>query len=252
MQTMKLVINADDFGRDAEVNKAIAESFAKGYINQTTLMVNMPQCEAAVELARQNGFADKVGLHLNFTRGVPLTEAIRNCRECCDENGVFRTGSFAMGWRPLEKRLANAVAAETRAQVERYLFFNLPLMHCDGHHHVHNRLQLAYVVLPILKEYGFRSVRNRYTSLVKFPRGIKAKAKNAMFARLVKKYGFETTQFFGGWDGEGVSGGVEAFKGFETVEIMVHPNYNADGMLVDVKDWANTDGPALKKMVELL
>ena len=73
-----------------------------------------------------------------------------------------------------------------------------------------------------------------------------------LFYNAIKKYGFETTQFFGGWDGEGVSGGVEAFKGFDTVEIMVHPNYNADGMLVDVKDWANTDGPALKKMVELL
>ena len=246
---MRITINADDFGRDAKVNKAIVASFTKGYINQTTLMMNMPECETAVELARQNGFQDKLGLHLNFREGIPLTEAIRGCRECCDEGGVFRTRSFAMGWRPLEKRLANAVAAETRAQVESYLSFNLPLMHCDGHHHVHNRLQLAYVVLPILKEYGFRSVRNRYTSLVKFPRGIESMVRNAVFAWLVKKYGFETTQFFGGWDGERVSGGVMKFKRFGSVEIMVHPNYNVVGKLVDVQDWAHTDGPDLRRII---
>ena len=238
---MRLVVNADDFGLNLEVNKAIAEAFELGYINQTTLMVNMPCCKAAMELARQNRFADKVGLHLNFTEGTPMTEAIKGCRACCDENGVFRTKSFAMGWMPLERSIADAVAAETRAQVEKYLSFGLPLMHCDGHHHVHNRLQFAYIVLPILKKYGFKSVRNRYTSLTMFPRGAEQKVRNYIFGQLVKKCGFRTTQLFGGW----CKATVEALGRFDSAEMMVHPNYNIVGKLVDVQDWVNADGPEL-------
>ena len=47
---MGLIINADDFGKNQNVNKAITECFNKGLINQTTVMVNMPGIYEAVEL----------------------------------------------------------------------------------------------------------------------------------------------------------------------------------------------------------
>ena len=74
---MPLLVNADDFGKSAEINRAVAEAFERGYITHTTLMANMPAAEEAVDLARQKGFAERVGLHLNLTEGLPLSLPIR-------------------------------------------------------------------------------------------------------------------------------------------------------------------------------
>jgi chitin disaccharide deacetylase len=41
-------INADDFGLNSSVNKAIIEAFDNNYINSTTLMANMPGFDEAV------------------------------------------------------------------------------------------------------------------------------------------------------------------------------------------------------------
>ena len=84
----KLIINADDFGISHEVNEAITLCFNKNYINQTTIMVNMPYVDEAVELSKDNGFSDRVGLHLNLVEGKPLTERIRDTI-FCDEHGMF-------------------------------------------------------------------------------------------------------------------------------------------------------------------
>ena len=50
----KIIINADDFGLNSSVNKAIVESFNNGLINSTTLMANMPGFEEAVEMAHKS------------------------------------------------------------------------------------------------------------------------------------------------------------------------------------------------------
>jgi predicted glycoside hydrolase/deacetylase ChbG (UPF0249 family) len=39
----KIIVNADDFGMSAEVNRAIVEAFENNVISSTTLMANMPQ-----------------------------------------------------------------------------------------------------------------------------------------------------------------------------------------------------------------
>ena len=53
---MQLTIHADDFGINESVSRCVVECFAKGWVNETSLMVNMPYADEAVELARQNGF----------------------------------------------------------------------------------------------------------------------------------------------------------------------------------------------------
>ena len=78
---MNAIVNADDFGLNQSVNRAIAESFRNGLCLNTTLIVNMPYADEAVEIAYKEGFSDRVGLHLNLTEGVPLTEPIRENAE---------------------------------------------------------------------------------------------------------------------------------------------------------------------------
>ena len=70
---MQWIINADDFGLSQEVNSAVVQCFRDGTIDRTTLLVNMPQTDAACALAREHGFFDRVGLHINLVEGTPLT-----------------------------------------------------------------------------------------------------------------------------------------------------------------------------------
>ena len=86
---MGLIRNADDFGKSESVNRAIMTCFEKGFVDRTTLMVNMDAAESAVSLAKSAGFADRVGIHLNLTEGMPLTAPIRSNPLLCDANGRF-------------------------------------------------------------------------------------------------------------------------------------------------------------------
>ena len=95
-----MIINADDFGYSKSVNKAITDCFKQNLINRTTIMVNMPYTEEAVLLAKENGFSDCVGLHINLTEGKALSEECAKS-ELCDENGYFK-GTFHI---PFKSRL---------------------------------------------------------------------------------------------------------------------------------------------------
>lgn len=58
------IVNADDFGLNEKATTAILECLRNGWVTQTTLMVNMPYADVAVERARQEYKADRRGLHL--------------------------------------------------------------------------------------------------------------------------------------------------------------------------------------------
>ena len=233
----KLIINADDFGYSTPRNKAIVECFEKRYITQTTLMVNMPGCDEAVEWARQNGFANKVGLHLNFTEGFPLTERIKKFPRLCASDGSFvRNHPFvAMPYLGAERA---AVKAEILAQVRKYKSFGLPLMHCDGHHHIQSRWPMADVLFPILKSEGFKSFRNVYpfprydtnNRLLRFSRYTVGNE----FLRLLKGRHLKYADVFMDWDICRKWIGVLPER--LTAELMVHPRYGENGILFDGKN----------------
>ena len=88
-RSRKLIVNADDFGMSAEVNRAIVEAFENNVISSTTLMANMPGFGEACELAHRHRLVSKIGLHLNLTSRYPLSSPIRRCARFCDTNGMF-------------------------------------------------------------------------------------------------------------------------------------------------------------------
>lgn len=249
MQEKCIVVNADDFGWNERVTDAILECFRKHWISQTTLLVNYDYASEAVERARAEGVEDRIGLHLNFTTGESLTEPIRRFGAICDRDGNFKRHSFGSGLVPLKGDIVAAIRDEARAQIEKYLGFNLPLMHCDGHHHVHSRLQFAYIVLPLLKEYGFKSVRNRYSIFTRpWIRSIRGRLHIGIFEMLARHYGIATTSGFGDWNGETLT----KWRKFKSFEIMVHPNYDSEGRNVNVVDFGNVKGPEMCRLKDLI
>lgn len=235
---MKIIVNADDFGKTAEVNAAIEESFRRGYITQTTLMVNMPYADAAVTWAKANGYADKVGLHLNLDEGRPLTDDIKKCRFFCNENGDFVKNVLhqKLFWNGLSTNERDALEKEIRAQVGKYVSYGLPLMHCDGHHHIHRAWWLLPLLLPILRQNGFKSIRrpnNIETRRFNFRHpAIRYRFYAALTERRMRRAEYVLLEAFGGFRDYDR---MKSFDWFESGEIMVHPNKVDNGVVYDAE-----------------
>ncbi len=154
----QLIINADDFGMSEQIDNAIVWCFKQKKINRTTIMVNMPDAKNATLLAKDNGFHDKVGLHLNFISGRPMLESTKNSILCRD--GFF-VGELLKKkyYFPLKKSIKSVIQAETEAQIKAYMALGYSIGHIDSHHHVHIKFGVYCAIKPILRSYGFKSIR---------------------------------------------------------------------------------------------
>ncbi|MGL5625872.1 ChbG/HpnK family deacetylase, partial [Cetobacterium sp.] len=81
----KLIVNADDFGLSPGVNKGIIETYLNGILSSTTLMVNQPYAEHAIELYKNyDGLG--LGIHLTFDKG----KALYGISSLTDSDGNFK------------------------------------------------------------------------------------------------------------------------------------------------------------------
>ena len=160
---MKIIINADDFGLSEEVNSAIAEAFRRGYITNTTVMANMPGFLEAVALSRENGFFDKVGIHLNFLEGEPLTEEMKK-EPLFTEGGKMTSFNLfhkesKKNYFLLPRHTKKALRAEAEAQLARYCEAGFPELHLDSHGHSHTIYSIYQSIAPMIRKHGFKTVR---------------------------------------------------------------------------------------------
>ncbi len=235
---IKAILNADDFGISPQVNDAICRCFERQIITSTTLMVNMPYASDAVKLAKEQGFDRRVGLHLNLTAGVPLTHEIRSIPLFCSGNGKFNAAFHLSTAKRLhiDARSSKALSGEIEAQIQRYLALGLENMHLDSHHHSHTDLSVWKAALPLLKKYGFRSVRPGRNMYGAEKAGAFNRFYKKHFNASIRRNGFESPGFFGSF--ADLKGSWEALKdeSFDRdilLEVMLHPMFSEDGVLMD-------------------
>ena len=227
----RIIINADDLGISQEVNEAIAECFSSRFITSTTLMVNMDHADEAVKMAVKYGWHERVGLHLNFTSGMPLTDEIRKFRRFCNKDGSFNAVFFRRMNARLHMSRAEITAArgEAEAQIRKYISYGLPDKHLDSHHYVHTDLSIWKAVEPLIEKYSIRSVRltrnlsRRMSPLKRIYKG--------HFNRHLRSLPIQTTDYFGSF--KDFMQCREMIRDGSLTEIMVHPMYNEEGVLVD-------------------
>ena len=216
-----IIINADDFGLSESVNRAISEAFKDGIISNTTMLANGKAFDEAVVLANGQEFADKVGIHFNLTEGEPLTEDIKRCPGFC-ENGIFH-GNINRT-KPLTSSEKSAVYKELTAQAEKVRTAGFPIDHADSHHHIHTGIFIAPIVFRVCKEFEIDKIRlHRNIGNI---RSYKKFVKN-LYNKNLRKKGFKTTDYFGSLDD------IANIKLPDNLEIMVHPDYDKDGILID-------------------
>ena len=144
----KLIINADDFGMTEGVTKGIIDSHADGVVTSTTLLVNAPFTEFALEEAKKYPELG-VGIHLAATIGRPLT---REATSLTDPEGNFLKLSDYLS-NDVEPDLEQ-LYAEWKVQIEHFIRLAKKLpTHIDSHHHVHTISRHHDVVIQLAKEY---------------------------------------------------------------------------------------------------
>lgn len=240
----KIIVNADDFGLNKSCSCAIKEAFSKGLISSTTACANGEYISEAYQLARENHFEDKVGIHINLTEGIPLTDKIKEDPFFC-ENGKFhnRINRFQC----LNAEQMYEVQSEVCAQIEQLRQIGFQLTHADSHHHIHTAVCLTNVIQKVLKEHKINKIRiHRNIGNISIPKQVVKNIYNFILKRR-----FVSVDRFGSW---------EDYKDNQDVlkkcvcEVMVHPDYDADGVLIDrtkVSEYKNI-GQALKEISNLL
>ncbi len=153
-----LIVNADDFGLTAGVNRAVIEAHSRGVVTSATVMVNMPAFDEAVRLAKAHTSLG-VGLHFNITQGAPVAETSR-VSSLLNERGEFFGASTALLRQMLTGSLRVAdIEIELRAQIEKALQAGLRLTHVDSHKHSHALPPVCEIIANVIGDYGIRAVR---------------------------------------------------------------------------------------------
>lgn len=143
----RLVVNADDFGRSAAINAAVARAHREGILTSASLMVNEAAAGEAVELARENPRLG-VGLHLALACGHAAL-APEKIPDLADAKGQFSNNAVEAGCRYFFSKACRAqLRLEIEAQFERFRATGLKLDHVNGHLNMH----LHPVVFRILME----------------------------------------------------------------------------------------------------
>jgi len=149
-----IIVNADDLGKNREVNDAIFELMARNRVTSATLMANGPEFEHAIRGMR--GLQDRsFGIHLNLTELAPLSQGPER-RLLTDANGVMYRSITRVRWTPA---LGRAIYAEFCAQVEQLLSAGISISHIDSHHHVHTVPFMLPMIKAVQRRYAIRKIR---------------------------------------------------------------------------------------------
>lgn len=144
---MKLIFNADDFGSHPSISRGIVQAIEQGVVRSTTVLANLVDGESLTALAALPQVS--VGVHLNLTKGKPLTGFPPEFLE----DGKFSRAKmyFPEGAPLLRERV---LRAEFEAQVDRLVRAGVRITHLDSHQNVHAFVNVLHVAADIALERG--------------------------------------------------------------------------------------------------
>ena len=157
----RLVVNADDLGFTAGVNRGIFECAAAGTVTSASVMVNTPGFDDA--MAGRGSVRLGLGLHLNLIDGRPLSRAPSLVDPATGAFWPFAT----LLVRATAGLLARAdVVAEVGAQLRRLAAAGVIPTHIDSHRHTHVHPAIWPAVVEAARTAGVSVVRIPRESLV--------------------------------------------------------------------------------------
>ncbi|MBU1128475.1 MAG: ChbG/HpnK family deacetylase [Candidatus Omnitrophica bacterium] len=156
----RLIVNADDCGCSASVNKAVEECYLAGRITGVSIMPAGEFFQEAVSMLKDLKKAD-VGVHLALTGGLhPSSSETGRLSALLGPTGVFVSGYPELAMRHLSGRIRlEHIYPELRAQIKKTVDSGLSVTHLDGHEHIHMFPGILKVLLRLACEFGIPYIR---------------------------------------------------------------------------------------------
>jgi predicted glycoside hydrolase/deacetylase ChbG (UPF0249 family) len=131
-----LIVNADDFGQSAGINRGIMEAHERGIVTSASLMTRWPAAREAARYARRHPSLS-LGLHFDFG----------------EWRFSGRHWSALYSVAPIDD--VHAIRREARRQLNAFrMLRDADPTHLDSHQHIHRRPALQPIFLEIANESG--------------------------------------------------------------------------------------------------
>lgn len=154
----RLILNADDYGRCAEVNTAVEELIEAGRLRDVSVLVNGQLLDSAIRFLTSNAHVS-VGIHLDAVEGCPISKASA-VEVLTDKSGRFvGLNRLLLRWLARPLVTSRAVELEWRAQMEALLNAGLQLSHADSHQHLHAFPPAWRITIKLCREYEIPALR---------------------------------------------------------------------------------------------
>lgn len=157
-RTIRLILNADDFGKSQAVNLAVISAHKAGTLTSCSLMVSGDAFEDAVKLAKENPNL-AVGIHLVTVQGrsvLPHSEI----PHLVDRQGFFPNDPTIAGLRYQFSRAARReLSKELTAQMEKFHAAGLSPSHIDSHLHMHIHPVIFHLACELGERFGVKHMR---------------------------------------------------------------------------------------------
>lgn len=156
----RLIVNADDFGFTAGVNRAIVEAHVGGVVTSSTLMANGRAFEEAARLAKTIPKLS-IGCHVVLIDGRPVLGSEQ--LPSLTRDSRFRDGLFSFATRAITGRIdAEEITAEATAQIRKIQSAGIAVSHIDTHKHTHLFPKILRPLLRAAGACGIRALRNPF------------------------------------------------------------------------------------------
>lgn len=224
----RIIINADDYGRNITINEAIRSSFEQGIISDTSIMVTCREgLEDLYESRNLECLHRAAGCHLTLTLGKPVTSMEGNL-PFIDEKGLYKDLS-CWSFRPysFSKVEKQNIYNELMAQIDIVRNkLGLSISHLDSHQHIHMRLDLLPIVVKVCMD-----AKIPYLRIPSMAKSLSLKSKVATWvkARYIRYHGIRIVDFFG--SPNQIISSVK--PSMNNIELMCHPMFNSQGQVIN-------------------
>lgn len=128
LPTRRLIVNADDFGQSASVNRGVLQAVDSGIVTSASLMVRWPAADDAVKGALRRTIS--LGLHVDLGEWA------------------VRDGEWTELYRVVDQRDVARVAEELGRQIDTFVrLVGRTPTHLDSHQHVHREEPVRTLML---------------------------------------------------------------------------------------------------------
>jgi len=238
----RLIVNADDFGQTAGINRAVVELHKAGLLTSATLMARAAATDQAIEIARVTPTLG-VGCHVVLSDGKPLLPAPQVPSLLDPSTNLFIPELTVFLGRLFTGRIrAEEIEAEATAQIQYLQSRGLQVTHIDTHKHTHMFPRVLRPLLRGARACGIHLVRNpfepvwaiRATAGAGFVRAAQVgclRSLGSTWHRILAEEGFSTTSGALGVTATGTLNTVSLHRLLDRVpsgtwELVTHPGYN--------------------------